>query len=84
MRISVTSRAILVRPHFPFSLMGDVADLVHEIPLSAVTDITEFPAAGTSALALRFAPDRRVDLLLKQPAKFREAVSRGLANATKG
>jgi len=78
MRISITKKALLVRPHFPFSLVGADSDLIHEIPLSAISDITQVAIAGTPAIAVRFATpvgECRVDLVLKRPMDFLSVLS---------
>lgn len=78
MRISVTRRAVLVRPHFPFSLVGVDADLVHDIPLSAISELSLISEAGASAIAVRYSQsgsDRRIDLVLKSPERFLSVVS---------
>ena len=80
MRISITKSALFIRPHFPFSLVGADADLVHEIPLSSVTDISESPEGSRPFITVRFGENRRVDLVLKRTAEFWTALNRCLAN----
>jgi hypothetical protein len=81
MRISLTKAALLVRPHFPFSIVGVDADLIHEIPYSAVTDVSEFSEGGVSGIAVRFGDNRRLDIMLKRETEFWSALSRSLENS---
>jgi hypothetical protein len=83
MRVSVTKAALFVRPHFPFSILGIDADLIHEIPFSAVTDVSEFSEGGVSGIAVQFGDDRRVDIMLKRKTEFWSALSRSLENTKK-
>lgn len=78
MRISVTNKALFVRPHFPFSLMGFDADLIHAIPFTSVIDISEVSHGGASAIAVKFGEGQQLDLVLKRKAEFWAALSRCL------
>ena len=80
MRVSITKQALLVRPHFPFSLVGADADLIHEIPLTSVSDVREVSEGGVSAIAVFFG-DRRLDIVLKRRADFMGALSHQLRHA---
>lgn len=73
MRVSITLDTVLIRPHFPFSLVGADADLVHEIPIKKITDIRLDPHARTFGITIDFDRDQgagRIDVDLKRPAEF--------------
>jgi hypothetical protein len=73
MHVSTTLDAVMIRPHFPFSLVGADSDLVLEIPIKKITDFRIDPHAHTFGVTLVFERDKgegKVDLDLKQPADF--------------
>lgn len=73
MHVSITLDAVMIRPHFPFSLVGADSDLVHEIPIKKITDFRIDPDAPTFGLTLVFERGQdtgRIDLDLKRPAEF--------------
>ena len=73
MHISITLDAVMIRPHFPFSLAGADSDLVHEIPIQKITGFRIDPHVRTFGASLDFERDRsagRIDLDLKRPTEF--------------
>jgi hypothetical protein len=81
--VSVTKSAVLIRPHFPVSLIGSDMDLVHDVPLTSISSVRLLSEQRVSAIAVEFSlptGTRRVDLLLKRPAEFLAAVSRHIAD----
>jgi len=83
MHVSVTKSALLVRPHFPFSLVGVDFDLVHTIPLRSIVELAELSPARDSPIVVRFGPGGRLDLVLKHKPEFWRALSAGLEGVGK-
>lgn len=77
LRVSVTKKALVVHPHFPFTLgfMPELLDLEHVIPLSSVISIAKARWWFTPRPALAIVFDssngrKSIELALRNPGAF--------------
>jgi hypothetical protein len=83
LKVTLTPDRLLIRPFFPFSILGPDFDLIHDIPLSAIEGFKTKQGFITRALEIRYRSPkdepRGFDLMPKRSSEFRIALEAAIA-----
>ncbi len=82
LKIQLTTDRLVIRPIFPFLIIGPDVDLVHDIPLSCIEALTKNAGFLKRSLRLRFrlanGQPREVEIMSKRPSELESALERAL------
>jgi hypothetical protein len=82
LKVMLTRERLVIRPFFPFLVLGPDLDLVHHIPLTNIETVTKNTGLLKSGLRLRFrlhnGEMRELEILSKKPAELERVLESSL------